>query len=322
MSPNITCRILANLGRATLGLWIAAGPAAAQTGPKGPLVIFHAGSLAYPFRELLKAYTARNPNVEPQPEASGSVEAARKLTELHKIPDLVGTADYAVIEQLLVPTYTKWYLTFASNAVELAYTDRSTGAKEISAANWPDIVTRASVRIGRSNPALDPSGYRTLMVFQLAERYYQRPGLAGRLLAQSPPMYMRPKEVELTALLETGEIDYVVLYRSVVRQAGLKSIALPHEIDLSDPAFAANYALARVAIPKSSRAKDSLVMKGEPIVYALTIPEGAPNPEAAWSFIRFVLSAEGRAILERSGFVLPPKAQLRGDTVEAARRLR
>jgi molybdate/tungstate transport system substrate-binding protein len=298
------------------------GRAAAQPEPTGPLVIFHAGSLAYPFRELLKAYTAKHPGVDPRPEASGSVEAARKLTELHKIPDLVGTADYAVIEQLLMPTYATWYVTFASNAVELAYTDQSAGAKEVTAANWLDVVTRPTVRIGRSNPALDPSGYRSLMVFQLAERYYHRPGLADRLLAQSPPRFMRPKEVELVALLETGEIDYVVLYRSVVRQAKLRSIALPKEIDLSDPAFAAGYSQARVAIPKSAGGPDSLVMKGEPIVYALTIPQGAANAAAASSFAKFVLSPEGRSILEQSGFVIPARPALRGDTALAARMLR
>jgi molybdate/tungstate transport system substrate-binding protein len=297
-------------------------PVAAQAEPTGPLVIFHAGSLAAPFRELLKAYTAKHPKVDPRPEASGSVEVARKLTELHKIPDLVGTADYAVIEQLLMPTYATWYVTFALNAVELAYTDRSAGAGEVTAASWPDVLTRGSVRIGRSNPALDPSGYRSLMVFQLAERYYHRPGLASRLLAQSPPRYMRPKEVELVALLETGEIDYVVLYRSVIRQAKLRSIPLPKEIDLSDPAFASSYSTARMAIPKSTGATDSLIMKGEPIVYALTIPRGASNPTAAASFARFVLSPEGRSILERTGFVLPARPGLRGDTVEAARVLR
>ena len=63
-------------------------------------------------------------------------------------------------------------------------------------------------------------------------------------------------------------------------------------------------------------------MKGEPIVYALTIPRAAPNAVAARSFARFVLSPEGRTILERSGFALPARPALRGDTVEAARALR
>jgi molybdate/tungstate transport system substrate-binding protein len=291
----------------------------AQKAAAGPLVIFHAGSLAYPMRKLLDAYRALNPAVEPRPEASGSVEAVRKLTDLGKIPDLVATADYAVIERLLMPDFTRWYVSFASNAMEIGYTDRSNGARTIQPANWFELLTRPGVRIGRSNPELDPSGYRALMVFQLAEQYYRRPGLARRLEANSPPAYMRPKEVELIALLETGEIDYAVFYRSIVRQTGLRGIDLPAEIDLSDPAQRATYATARVTIPKSARGRDSLTLVGEPILYALTVPSRAPNPEAARSFVRFVLSERGRAILEQSGFALPARAELKGDVVEATK---
>ena len=44
---------------------------------------------------------------------------------------------------------------------------------------------------------------------------------------------------------------------------------------------------------------------GEPIVYALTIPQAAPHPALAREFVRFVLSPEGRAILAKAGFRLP-----------------
>jgi molybdate/tungstate transport system substrate-binding protein len=41
--------------------------------------------------------------------------------------------------------------------------------------------------------------------------------------------------------------------------------------------------------------------RGEPIVYALTIPKGAPHPATAEAFVAFVLSAEGRRILAEAG---------------------
>ena len=290
--------------------------------PAGPLTVFHAGSLDHAFEELLQEFVARNPGVDPRSESSGSVEAARKLTDWGKIPDVVATADYAVIEQLLMPEHTRWYVTFASNAMVLAHTGRSAGANEITRSNWVDVLLRAGVRIGRSDPALDPGGYRTLMVFDLAEHYYRRPGLARQLVGQSPAIYTRPKEVELIALLEGGEIDYAILYRSIVKQSGLLAIAFPREIDLSDPAHRDNYARATVTIPRSARGSDSLVFRGEPIGYGLTVPARAPNPDAARSFARFVLGPDGRAILERAGFVLPPEPELRGDTVEAARWVR
>jgi molybdate/tungstate transport system substrate-binding protein len=39
---------------------------------------------------------------------------------------------------------------------------------------------------GHSDPNLDPCGYRSLMVLQLAEKYYNQPGLYDRLIANRP----------------------------------------------------------------------------------------------------------------------------------------
>jgi len=166
------------------------------------------------------------------------------------------------------------------------------------------VLLRPGVRTGRSDPSLDPNGYRTLFVTQLAERYYGRAGLAAQLLAAMPPRYMRPKEADLVALVQAGELDYAFSYRSIAITTGLRSVSLPVAVDLSDPALAADYARASVRLPGRTRsAHDSVALQGAPIVYALTIPEGAPNPVAARAFARFLLSAEGRAIFERHGFL-------------------
>src|SRR5918999_3756226 len=147
----------------------------------GPLVVFNAGSLAKPFSDLLRAFKSRYPEVTPAQENSGSLEAARKLTDLGKIPDVIGVADYGVIAKLLIPKHAGWYATFARNSMVLIYTDESIGAGEINGQNWWEVLQRPGVRAGRSDPVLDPNGYRSLMVFQLAEKLYRQPGLAARL---------------------------------------------------------------------------------------------------------------------------------------------
>lgn len=271
----------------------------------GPLVVFNAGSLAHPFRELLRAFQVRHPGVMPAQENSGSVEAARKLTELGKIPDVLGVADYNVIPALLIPAHATWYVTFARNAMVLAYNRHSRGAGQITPDNWWRVLLRRGVRTGRSDPALDPNGYRVLMVAQLAERHYRQPGLAARLVEAMPPRFMRPKEADLTALLEAGELDYIWTYRSIAETSRLDYVTLPPEVDLSDPALAAHYGVVRVRIPGAKRSSaDSIEFPGEPILYALTIPTGAPHFGTAAEFTRFVLSPEGAAILRRNGFLV------------------
>jgi molybdate/tungstate transport system substrate-binding protein len=278
---------------------------AAQDTVEGPLVVFNAGSLAKPFSDLLKAFKATHPNVDPAQENSGSLEAARKLSDLGKIPDVIGVADYGVIAKLLIPRHASWYATFARNSMVLIYSDQSTGAKEINPENWWQVLLRPGIRAGRSDPSLDPNGYRTLMVFQLAETFYRQPGLAGKLERAFPPRYMRPKEADLTALVQAGELDYSWSYASIARTAGLHYVDLPDEIDLSSPGLAKQYAQASVRLPAEHRAGgDSVEFRGEPIVYALTIPTKAPHPRTAEAFVRFVLSPEGKAIMKQNGFTL------------------
>lgn len=279
----------------------------------GPLVVFNAGSLAKPFSELLKAFKDKHSDVVAAQENSGSLEAARKLTDLGKIPDVIGVADYGVIAKLLIPQYATWYATFARNSMVLIYSDQSTGAKEIDPQNWWQVLLRPGIRAGRSDPALDPNGYRALMVFQLAEKFYRQPGLAGKLERAFPPRYMRPKEADLTALIQAGELDYSWSYASLARTAGLRYVDLPDEIDLSNPKLADQYARASVRIPGERRSgRDSVEFRGEPIVYALTIPTKAPHPRTAEAFIRFVLSPEGKAIIKQNGFTLLEQPLLAG----------
>jgi len=288
------------------------GPVQGQT-PSGPLIVFNAGSLAKPFSDLLRAFKAKHPDVVPAQENSGSLEAARKLTELGKIPDVIGVADYGVISKLLVPRHAGWFATFARNSMVLIHTEQSEAAGEINGQNWWQVLLRPGIRAGRSDPALDPNGYRTLMVFQLAEKHYKQPGLAARLERAFPPKYIRPKEADLTALVQAGELDYSWSYASIAKTAKLPYVNLPDEIDLSDPRLAEWYGQAKVRLPGVSRGgKDSIEFRGEPIVYALTIPKAAAHPETAREFVRFAFSPAGQSILRDNGFTVLEKPLLGG----------
>ncbi len=294
-----------------VALLLAGAPlaACAQAPLTGDLVVFNAGSLGLPFRNLLQAFKKENPGVRTAQESSGSLEAARKITELGKTPDVLGVADYAIIPKLLVPAHADWYATFATNALVLAYRNESQGGLEIADYNWYRILLRPGIRTGRSDPTLDPSGYRTLMVWQLAQDYYRQPQLATQLQAASPLKYMRPKEADLTALLQLGELDYIWTYRSIAQANGFRWLDLPKEVNLSDPAMAATYARAKVTLPGATQAKgDTVVFTGEPIVYALTIPKNAPHAETAEAFVRFIFSPAGQRILADAGLtpVVPP----------------
>jgi len=265
----------------------------------GTLVVFNAGSLARPMKAALDTF-ARREGVRVEQESAGSLESARKLTELGKIPDLIALADAEVFPGYLMPTHVSSYALFARNRMVIAYTDRSRYADEISPANWWQVLQRADVEVGRSDPELDPNGYRTLMVWQLAAQEVGDPSLPARLERRAPPRNIRPKEADLVGLLQAGEFDYIWSYESMARAAALRWVALGDAVDLSSPSLAEHYADAQVTV-RGARGGESITFRGQPIVYAFAVPIDAPNREVAERFARFLVSAEGREVLRHQG---------------------
>jgi len=276
----------------------------------GELMIFHAGSLSVPFAEISAAFNKEYPSVRVLREAAGSRECARKISDLGRPCDVLASADYAVIDTLLIPKYADWNIKFAGNEMAIVYTDKSRCAEEITSENWYTILLRNDVAFGRSDPNSDPCGYRAVFTMKLAEGHYKQPGLTENLLGKDT-RYIRPKETELLALLETKTIDYIFLYRSVAQQHQLKWVTLPDEINLKKPELAERYRTVSVEVT-GEKPGAIIVQHGEPMVYGVTIPKNAPNPAAAAAFVAFLLERDkGLAIMERNGqpTVVPAPAE-------------
>ncbi len=274
-----------------------------------PLIIFNAGSLSAPLADLLHEFARRHPRVVPQQESSGSLDAVRKITELGKPCDILAVADYEVIPSLLIPRYADWYGVFARNQIVLMYTPGSKFSSEINSNNWYEILLRPGIQLGHSNPDADPAGYRTLLVWQLAEKYYRKPGLYEQLRARVPAKNIRPKSVELIALLESGELDYIYGYRSVAEQNKLPFITFPPETDLSDIRKSDLYATVTVDVA-GKKPGERVKIRGLPILFGITILKTAPHQALAEAFLRFLLSPDGQEIMKRDHLILisPPRA--------------
>jgi molybdate/tungstate transport system substrate-binding protein len=283
----------------------AAAPTAARTAAPAAaaqvtLTIFGAGTLAAPFKQVDDAFMKQNPNVTIQAQFGGSVSMVKQVTALHKIADVVAVADYNVIPKYLFGTnggtaYTKWYAGFATNAITFVYTDKSKFASEITPQNWYQVLARPGVQIGRSNPDTDPSGYQTVQMLNLAEKYYNQPGLENAILVNAPKTNMRDTETELIAALQSGQIDYLAIYLSDARQHGFKYLDLPPEINLSDAKFSASYAQASVQTVNGT-------LTGAPIVYAVTIPNNAAHLNWAVKYLQFLLGPDGQSGMKSNGF--------------------
>ncbi len=133
----------------------------------------------------------------------------------------------------------------------------------------------------------------------LAEKYYNKPGLTEKMSSKDKE-YMRPKEVDLVALIESNAIDYMFQYKSVAIQHGLKYIELPKEINLSDPSKNDLYSSVSTNVA-GNKPGTKIKVKGDYINYSITVLDNAPQKEEAINFLDFLLSPEGLDIFRKNG---------------------
>jgi len=298
---------------------LVAAPCILCAEPHGVLTMFHAGSLSVPFETMEKNFEAAYPGVDLQREAAGSNACARKVSELKKPCDIMASADYKVIDKLLIPDYAAWNIRFATNQLVLCYTDKSRYASSITADSWYEILQKKDVVWGHSDPDLDPCGYRSLMVLQLAEMYYKKPGLYDALIANRPKENIRPKSVELVSLLQTGNMDYAWEYLSVAVQHNLKYVILPDEINLGNYKFDSLYEKAVVKVA-GKKPGTTMEIKGQSCTYGITLIKNAPNEEAAVAFLEYMLDPDGGlAVLKSMG--QPPFVPCRVPTADMKKSL-
>ena len=284
-----------------------------QISCSGPerIVIFHAGSLSTLVQRIIERFQADHPDVIVYAEASGSLDAVRKVTELKKSCDLVATADWRLIERFLIPQYSSGGYQFLGNELVVARAKRSVGRPEKAGpigSTWHDELLTKQYSYGISDPDRDPAGYYTHLAWKLAELYYSRPGLYRQLVEGLDRRWIRPKSSALIALLQTQNLDLAFLYKSTALQNSLPFIELPAQVSLGESSYADFY--SRVFLQVAGRQPgSSWEVSGAPIRYGVCLLNHA-SPRAR-DFLRYCLSLEAQGLYRELGFQVVPIVEIR-----------
>jgi molybdate/tungstate transport system substrate-binding protein len=280
-------------------LFILTGCASSPGGKPKEIIVFHAGSLSVPLNQLREEYEKLHPEIRILLEPAGSIVCARKITELKKPCDIMASADYFVINELLIPIYATWSIRFATNEIVIAYSDKSKYASEINSENWTDILLRDDVIFSRSDPDVDPCGYRAVFTIMLMEKLHGKQGLTEKMLSKNRD-FIRPKEVDLVALIEANAADYMFQYKSVAIQHGLKYMELPDDVNLSVPEKSSTYKSVSFDVT-GQKPGTKMKVTGDYINYSFTVLDSAPAKTEAIDFACFILSERGMEIFRRNG---------------------
>ena len=289
----------------------------------GSVHVMYAGSLVRLFEKRLGPAFQSASGFTFQGEGKGSVAIANLIKGGIKTPDVFVSADPKVDEMLHGKengNYVSWWVPFARTEMVIAWSTKSRFRAEFEAAQkggrtWESVLEQPGFRLGRSDPELDPKGYRTLFLFQLDEERTGEQGESRRILGAPDNSAQIFPEEHLLARVQIGEVDAGVFYLIEAIEAGLPHLRLPSAINQGDPAQSSHYARA------SHTTKKGTTVRGSPILYTVAIPSVARNRSGAESFVQYLLSKPGEEILSKAGLLPVPRTPA-GNPAEIPSRLK
>ncbi len=300
-----------------------------------PLKVLYPSTNPSIFGKFRKKFEQLHPLTDVQLWPGSNADNTDKVSRYGGFSDLLATTSENLVIDDLYPDDVTFLVTYAKNGMVIAYTNKSRGAAIINETNWYRVLETDRVTYATSDPNEEPVGYRAYMVIELAERYYGDPGIFDRLVSShsnitevtyrdsyrgrwtvnvtntSPDnrklFISRPGGISTTQMLDDGRVDYIFTYQSLATREGFKYIALPPEIDLSDPNMSGRYELVRVI-----RAPETIVVRATGTTITTSGDEGYPGTIAGFTGIT---SGAGEDILVTDMAAANPAVSLRSGSL-------
>ena len=272
--------------------------------PKSKVSVAYAGSLVNLMEKKVGPAFTQATGYPYVGEGKGSSALANEIKGKLSFPDVFISASPAVNTTLMGAAngnYVSWYAPFIRSSLVIGYNPNGKFAADFRAVSsgsksWYQVLEEPGIRIGRTDPALDPKGVRTIIMTELAQTYYNQPGLSSKILGASSNTGQIFPEEELVARLTSGQLDAGFFYLNEATDASIPYVTLPIQINMGDPTLNSTYARATYTDPKTGA-----VTKGSAIVYTITVLNGSKNQEGAIAFVKFLFSSQGQAFFTNDG---------------------
>ena len=268
-------------GVALLAASLLSAPAASAA---GKVNVLYAGSLVNLMEHGVGPAFDKASGDTFQGYAGGSSGLANQIKGKLRQGDVFVSASPKVNDSLMGAAngdWVSWYVTFAQSPVVIGYNASSKFAADFKSKPWYQVLMEPGIKIGRTDPKLDPKGALTVTLMQQAETFYKSPGLSQTVIgAPDNPEQVLPEET-LVGRLQSGQLDAGFFYSTETADAKIPALALPPEI-----------------APKA--------------VYTATILHNAPNADGADKFVAFLLGGDGQSLMKEHGLGVQ-KLTLSGD---------
>jgi molybdate/tungstate transport system substrate-binding protein len=169
------------------------------------------------------------------------------------------------------------------------------------------LLSSGSVKVGFGNPNADPAGYRGWIVLEAASQAYAQNSsfFVNRLISNSGNV-TGASAADLVGPLETGQIQFLFIYKSAAIAHKLNYLQLPAQVDLGSSKYSKFYS-------EFSYKLSSGVQKGGLIALYITVPKDSTDTTDSLQFVVFVVK-QSPTLLSRFGLVPMTPARLYNTT--------
>lgn len=275
LSSHRFARSMPSIGPGLLAaaLWLPSVPPAFA---EGTVNVLYAGSLVNLMERGVGPAFDKATGEQFQGYGGGSNGLANQIKGKLRRGDVFVSANPKVNASLMGAAngdWVSWYIAFAHSPLVIGYNASSKFAADFKTKPWHQVLLQPGIRIGRTDPKLDPKGALTVALMKRAETFYNSPGLSQHVLgAPDNPAQVLPEET-LVGRLQSGQLDVGFFYSTETADAKIPAIALPPAIT-----------------PKA--------------VYTVTILRDAANAAGADRFVTFMLGNDGQNLLREHGLSL------------------
>jgi molybdate/tungstate transport system substrate-binding protein len=246
----------------------------------GTVAVIYAGSLSKLMEDDIGPAFQKTDGYSFQGFGGGSGEDAKqikgKVRQVDVFVSASAEADKA-LEGSANGGWISWYSTFATTPLVLGYNPASKFGKELAAGkSWYEVLAQPGIRVGRTDPKLDPKGALTVAAVEEAATKLGKPALAKALT--SFPVF---PETDLVGRLQAGQLDAGFFYAIEANVAHIPTVNL-------------------TPVKKTA-------------AYTVTILNHAAHQAGAEAFVRYLLAASSAPTLTSNGLTPITPVRLSGE---------
>jgi molybdate/tungstate transport system substrate-binding protein len=269
-----------------------------------PLISFSADAYSAETTGLLNGFSQSTGLPVAPVKSGGSFADANQIAAGAPDDVFVSVALSATGPKYLKNLSSNWAVGFASDQVVIAYSNATfsssgkpiiglgnTAAASNTTSDWNAFftsLTSGNVKTGIADPVADPAGLRGWLSLEAAGFLYSN----GNQSAFVSPLLHAKGNVTgthaaaLVAPLESGQIQFLFIYKSAAVIDHLGFLQLDSHVNLGSPSLGSFYS-------KISYKDSAGVTAGAPIILCITVPLSSVNSAEALQFVQYVIRNAG-----------------------------